>query len=203
MSIQELARLLNAVPAGTIPVNMIDKVFKLVEGDWDEFYGYDETSMSAWKLLRDRGPEDVIWSPPCLSFTIDRHGGTVLGSPRAEKQRWRLNLETKTADHFQDGFRQLRPNAPRLDVTLVATDVCNAVQNGPSCASRFVSDGVLTWRSHEELIVRHGMLIDGEYQRTISDRRKRFCADLKAKMEAIDWELVSKGRWLTFKKRPK
>ena len=75
MSIQKLIRLLSDVPAGVIPKDKRDELFKLVVGTWDEFSGSGEATMSAWKILRDAGPEAVVWRPPCLSFVIDRHGG--------------------------------------------------------------------------------------------------------------------------------
>ena len=35
--------------------------------------------------------------PPILSFAIERHGGTVLGSVYADLQHWSVNLDTKEA----------------------------------------------------------------------------------------------------------
>jgi hypothetical protein len=87
-----------------------------------------------------------------------------------------------------------------LDVKLLADDVCKAVQEGQSSASRLVSAGVVVWKSDDELTVYHGKIVGGAYQRTVSGRRKRFIADLKTKMQVIGWELDSKGRGLTFKK---
>ena len=53
--------------------------------------------MKVRKIRRDAGPEDLACNPPNLCFSIDRHGGTVMGSKRAERQTWTLNLETLTA----------------------------------------------------------------------------------------------------------
>jgi hypothetical protein len=200
MTIETMVGVLSGVPAGAIPASMRNELFKLVAASWHEFAGSDETSMGAWKILRDEGPWDVSWIPPCLSFTIERHGGTVLGSSRAEKQRWTLNLEKRTADHVQTGFRQLRPNAPKLDVKSLADEVCNAVQEGPSSPSRFISDRIVVWKNDDEVIVFHGKIVGGAYQRTVSGRRRRFRADLETKMAVIGWEFVSAGRGLTFRK---
>jgi hypothetical protein len=143
MTIQKLNNLLSDVPAGTVPTSISDELFKLVVASWHEFSGSAETTMEAWKISRDEGPNAINWSPPCLSFIIERHGGTVLGSTRAERQQWTLNLERRTADHSQIGFRQLRPSAPKLDVKGIAYDVCKAVREGPSSNSRLVSDGIV------------------------------------------------------------
>jgi hypothetical protein len=200
MTIENLNRVLNNVSAGEIPASISDELFKYVVASWNEFSGSRITKMDPRKILRDEGPEEVTWNPPCLSFVIDRHGGAGLGSTRAEKQQWTLNLEKRTADQMLIGYRQLRPNAPKLDVKPLAEDVCKAVQEGPSSTSRLVSDGIIFWKSDDELTVFHGKIIGGGYQRTVSSRRKRFIADLKAKIELIGWNLVSQSRGLTFKK---
>jgi len=201
MAIQKLISFLRDVPTGAVPASICDELFKLVVASWNEFSGSGETSMGAWKIMRDEAPEEVTWWPPRLSFVIDRHGGAVLGSKRAERQEWTLDLDRKTADRRQIGFRQLHPNAPKLDVKSRADAVCKAVREGPNSATRFVSDGVVVWKSADELMVYHGKIVGGTYRRTVSGRRKRFIADLKSKMELMDWELVSAGRGLTFKKQ--
>ncbi len=200
MTIETIVGMLSGVPAGAIPASMRHELFKVVEASWHEFAGSNETSMGAWKILRDEGPGDVNWISPCLSLTIERHGGTVLGSSRAERQRWILNLERRSADHVQGGFRQLRPNAPKLEVKSLANEVCNAVQEGPSSASRLISDRIVVWKNDDEVIVFHGKIVGGAYQRTVSGRRKRFRADLETKMGVIGWGFVSAGRGLTFRK---
>jgi hypothetical protein len=72
MTIQKLVSVLSGVPAGAVPTSMCDELCKLVVASWHEFSGSGESSMGTWKILRDKGPEDVTWSPPCLSFVIDR-----------------------------------------------------------------------------------------------------------------------------------
>jgi hypothetical protein len=200
MTIQKLIDFLRPVSPGTIPANISDQLFRLVVASWDEFSGSAETGMDTWKILRDEGPKDVTWSPPSLSFTIERHGATVLGSTRAEKQRWTLNLDKRTADHVQTGFRQLHPRAPRLDVGGLTDEVSKAVQEGPRSASQLVSGSVVVWKSDDELVIFHGKIVGGGYQQTVSGRRRRFIADLKPKLRMIGWELISVGRGLTFKK---
>jgi hypothetical protein len=200
MTIKKIASVLSNVSAGTVPASICGELFKLVVASWHELSGSGEASMGPQKILRGEGPEEVTWSPPYLSFVIDRHGGTVLGSTRAERQRWVLNLEMGTADHSLIGFRQLRPVAPKMDVKGLAYAVCKAIEEGPSSASRLVSDGIVVWTNDDALTVYHGKIVSGSYQRTVSGRRKRFIADLKSKMEVIGWTLASVGRGLSFKK---
>jgi hypothetical protein len=51
--------------------------------------------------------EDVAWTPPFLTFTLERHGGTVNGSSRAELHHWEVNIETGVATIVKVGRRQL------------------------------------------------------------------------------------------------
>ena len=37
--------------------------------------------------------EDVKWDPPRLRFSIERHGGTVMGSGYTELQSWIVDFE--------------------------------------------------------------------------------------------------------------
>src|SRR5881628_2151218 len=50
---------------------------KLLAMAWENLEGSEDQGMTSVKLL-DR-MEDVCWEPPELSFTIERHGATVLG----------------------------------------------------------------------------------------------------------------------------
>jgi hypothetical protein len=47
---------------------------------WEQFEGWDTEGMEAYKLSR---MEDVMWNPPRLEFTLERHGPTAMGSSRA------------------------------------------------------------------------------------------------------------------------
>ena len=80
---------------------------------WEELGG-DEGGMRGEKL---RGRmESVAWNPPRLSFVVERHGGTILGSSRAELQHWRVDVEAQTATLGKVGHRQIERMKPRLDV---------------------------------------------------------------------------------------
>jgi hypothetical protein len=125
-----------------------------------------------------------------------------MGSKRAERQTWTLNLETLTAIPGLSGYRQFQPNSPRLDVTPIAEAVCEAVQRGPASASDLIERDIVEWRGNDEIRVKHGKLIPnvGPNQ-TISGRRKRFRQKLQSEMKALGWDLASVGQWLTFKRR--
>src|SRR4051794_23218609 len=79
---------------------------------WDEFDGSAEGGMEGDKLLGRM--ESVGWQPPVLTFVIERHGGIVRGSTRAELQHWSVNLDDATATLSRTGHRQLEPMSPRI-----------------------------------------------------------------------------------------
>jgi hypothetical protein len=200
--LMELKAILNNLQCGSIPPDIQEQVLDLVTTCWGEFEGSGATEMEARKICRDGGPKDLTWDPPEFSFTIDRHGGTVMGSKRAERQTWTLNLQMLTATPGVSGYRQLRPNSPKFDVTPVAKDICEAVQRGPATPSDFVDRGIVEWRGNDEIRVKHADLVPNEGpNQTISGRRKRLRDKLQSEMKAIGWEQVSVHQWITFKRR--
>jgi len=165
----------------------------LLANCWHELEGAGETAMQARKLDR---AEDVSWNPPVLSFTIERHGATVLGSSRAELHQWSVDMHQRTARCERGRYRQLLPTAPRLDVKAIA-----AVQQAPSSECDLVKSGILVWKSDEEIEVKHGRLVPGEgYQQTVAGRRRRFRKQLTERMQTIGWGLLSVQRSMTFRK---
>ena len=65
----------------------------LLASCWGEFSG-DDGGMMGDKLIGRM--EAVEWNPPLLTFVIERHGGTVMGSTRAELQHWEVNIDNTT-----------------------------------------------------------------------------------------------------------
>src|SRR5262249_33655693 len=88
----------------------------------------DDGGMESYKLLNRM--EDVTWTPPRLNFAVERHGGTVMGSSRAELQHWEVDLENRTAMLAKTGHRQLRQTAQRIYVKPLVERVLTAFRNG-------------------------------------------------------------------------
>jgi hypothetical protein len=198
LSIQPLLNKLNDTPRGAIEGPAEDEIISLLDKCWQDLEGADQTSMKDWKLSR---LENLSWNPPILSFTIERHGATVLGSTRAELQEWTVNLNLATAHWAPGGYRQLVPTAPKLNVKPIAARVCDAVRQGPASNCDLVNQGIVVWDSSDHVSINHGMLIpSGGYQRTVAGRRRRFRDELTSKMKAIGWKLESVGRSMKFKK---
>ena len=196
--LRSLLEELRNAPHGAIEGHAKYKVMHLLANCWHELEGAGETAMQARKLDR---AEDVSWNPPVLSFTIERHGATVLGSSRAELHQWSVDMHQRTARCEPGRYRQLLPTAPRLDVKPIAARVCEAVQQGPSSDCDLVKSGILVWKSDEEIEVKHGRLVPGEgYQQTVAGRRRRFRKQLTERMQTIGWGLLSVQRSMTFRK---
>ena len=125
--------------------------------------------MTSFKLFR---AENLHWDPPVLSFTIERHGATVLGSTRAELHEWKINMETLTAYFYKGRYRQLMLKSKKLDVKPIAARVCEAVQQGPASKSPLVQKGIVVWTGSDNVSIKHGALISGDNQQTIASRRR-------------------------------
>ena len=180
--------------AGTISDDLKPRIVSLLAQCWNELTGSHETAMEAFKLER---AEELSWDPPILSFTIERHGGTVQGSSRAELHRWSINLQEATGSCEQGGYRQLTPPARRLDVRSIVEQTCEAVQLGPASTS-----DVIEWKSADEISIRHGALIpDNGPKQTVAGRRRRFQRELQDRMESIGWKLVAVQRSMIFRRR--
>jgi hypothetical protein len=197
-TVQTLLDELKNTPPGPIEAGACDKIINLLAACWSELKGANDTSMAAWKLHR---AEDLSWNPPVLSFMIERHGATVLGSSRAELHEWTVNLDLETAGCAEGRYRQLRPTAPRLNVKPIVARVCDAVQQGPAATCELVKDGIVVWNGDNRLSIKHGALIPGGgYEQTVAGRRRRFRNELECRMKDIGWEFVDVKRTMEFRK---
>jgi hypothetical protein len=196
-TIQKLRAALHGVQQGKIENTEAGSVIALLAECWNLLEGASEESMSELKLHR---AEQLSWNPPVLSFTMERHGATVLGSKRAELQNWAVNLDTGTADCTEGGYRQLIRATPELDVTSIVARVCEAVQEGPGqCA--LVKEGILVWHGEQQVEIKHGRLIpDIGFQQTVAGRRRRFRQKLTDGLSELGWQLRSVRRSMIFQR---
>ena len=202
--VRHLREYLERLPAGSIPREQYTELFALLASCWDEFRGVSDTKMGWWKVVRDGGPRDLMWHPPVLSFTIERHGSLVLGSTRAEKQQWSLNLENRTGSADTVGHRQVHQPAPPVrtsEMAAMAEKVCSEIQEGPGSNSDYTSRGIIAWVSPGQVDIKHGALVPpAAFQQTTSGRRKRFRSILESKMQVIGWKLDRVERTMTFRR---
>jgi hypothetical protein len=176
-----LRRALANLPDGPIPAREQTRITDLLAAAWDELQGSDAEGMTAAKI---RGRiEDLTWQPPCLSFTIERHGGTVLGSTRAELHRWEVNVATgEAAVVATSRFRQVAPRARPVPVGPLVAEVAHAIkhhQEHPAVA----------WlsRTRVRVIASRVEGLRSPFEQTAAGRRRRFGAVLDQQLAPLGW----------------
>jgi hypothetical protein len=145
--------------------------------------------MASWKLRRIEAAE---WSPPVLSFRIERHGGTVLGSTRAEVQFWDVDLDRCTAGVASATHRQLVKAAPRLKTGPLVAEIMGLIEAGSD-------DPRLKWspdRAAVRVIVSRVIPPDSGFKQTVQGRQRRFGDAWAAAMTEHGWEREGKGMWV-------
>lgn len=146
---------------------------------WNQLDGSKANGMEAGKLHGRM--ENVVWRRPLLTFTVERHGGTVFGSTRAELQNWTIDLSTGRASCAQGGHRQLHPMRPRLDVTPLVEQVAGLI------VAR-TEDERLKWHENGRVKVLVGKAIENNAaKKTVAHRRKRFRDALRERLRLEGW----------------
>jgi hypothetical protein len=120
-----------------------------------------------------------------LTFKIERHGGTVLGSSRATLQEWKLDLDKKTAWCEERRFRQVHAPQPRLDVRALAEEVSSLVLHRQG-------DGRVRWYGDGRVRVLVGKVLPdcSAVAQTLVGRRKRFRQALRERLAGEGWQEV-------------
>jgi hypothetical protein len=146
---------------------------------WLDLEGASDWAMEPRKLGRMENPE---WLSPVLRFVVERHGGTVNGSSRADLQTWTVNLDAATAISATTGRQQLRPQAARLEVGPIVSEVMRLVVDG-------IDDTRLKWSADRRTVrIAVGQFIPAVGpQQTVDGRRKRFGAKLQSAMAEAGW----------------
>jgi hypothetical protein len=177
-NVEALREYLAAIPAG--PVRDTAEVELLLAACWHDLEGCRDAGMEGYKLAGRM--EDVTWDPPILSFTVERHGGTVLGSSRATLQDWAVDLGKGTARCAEVRSRQVRPMQRRLDVSPLADGVARLIVAGQE-------DDRLTWNKDGSVRVRVGKILPegSAVKQTLAGRRKRFRAALGERLAGEGW----------------
>jgi hypothetical protein len=175
---KELLAYLEALSPGSLADT--EQLEALLASCWHEFDGSSDKGMTGCKL-RDR-MEQATWDPPRIEFVIERHGGTVLGSSRAEIHSWTVDVQAKTATCGKGSHRQLRPMASGLDVHPLAEEIAQLILDRSQ-------DARLTRSADGSVRVAIGKVIatGSAVPQTLSARRKRFRLALKERLEPRGW----------------
>ena len=177
--------------SGSGPITDSTEVQHLLAASWHLLDGSNDGGMEAHKLHGRM--EDVTWNPPVLKFVVERHGGTTLGSTRAELQHWEVNLDTGTAEITKTGHRQLEPMVPRISIKGMAEEIAQAVLKGDD-DKRFFID------SHNgDLVVNASAIFrtGSGFKRTVEGRRMRLCNYIGDILSEHGWQKVG---WDKFRK---
>jgi len=183
---QTLKAHLEGVPLGNIQDTA--ELEGLLAAAWDEFTG-DDGGMKSDKLFNRM--ESASWNQPVLSFVIERHGGTVMGSTRAELQHWDVNVETGILTLEKTGHRQLSPMGPRISIKAIADEIADAVIGG--------EDDQRFHRRGNELDINTSTIFPKKsgFNRTVESRRQRVCEHIAKRLAEHGWEKVG---WNRFRK---
>jgi len=150
---------------------------------WDHLIGSNEEGTTGDKICGRT--EDMIWEPPELKFTIERHGGTVLGSSRASLHFWSVNVDIGSAEIVRKSYRQLSSRPPRLNVAPIAAEIAALMLND-------TDDERLKWSDDRNFVtVQIGKVIpDNGYAQTIQGRRNRFRIALETEINPKGWKIA-------------
>jgi hypothetical protein len=181
-----LLKYLGAIQPG--PISDSDEVQSLLAECWDEFSGGDDEGMSGDKLYYRMG--NVRWDPPNISFNVERHGSTVLGSSRAEIHEWIINVEDRTANCCKYGNRQLKPMQLRLDVRPMAEEIGRLIIDQQV-------DGRLRWSEDGTVRVLIGKILPerSAVPKTLGGRRKRFRQRLDELLRHEGWRKLRENTY--------
>lgn len=181
--LEKLKGILRRTPPGPMEAKLREEVLAALKGCWCEFQGAYDEAMEEWKLGR---AEDLVWDPPLLTFTIERHGGTVLGSTRAEIQWWTVNFNTREVNCEKGrSYRQLYPRESPWKAEPVAKEIAKLILEGKN-------DPRLHWVQgrRTEVQIRSSKVIPGQYRETRTGRTKRFYLALEEELAPHGWRRV-------------
>jgi len=183
----ELRRYLSALPDGEVATEYVDDVRERIESAWLEFDKSTESKMTPAKTSRARA---FMWRPPFLVFEIERHGGLVEGSSRAEVQTWILDLDRRLATHRVTGYRQSNARDRRLDIDAMAGELARDIRERRQ-------DIRLQWIGEFRVRVYTEQAIPETNRQTTISRRKKFRVRLEHHLRP-DWIRVKNGNRLVF-----
>jgi hypothetical protein len=178
--IKEFRKYLGELEPG--PVSDVARLEDFLVELWPSLPGSGEGGMMPYKI--SGRTESMRWEPPCIFFSIERHGGTVNGSTRAEIQDWCVNTAEWNAGICSTRRRQLKAMAPRMNVKKPAEKIAQAILNHQESPS-------LKWHKDGRVRVLIATVVpDDGYQQTISSRRKRFRKALEELIAPSGWACV-------------
>jgi hypothetical protein len=182
----KLKSLLQGASTGPLPDDVAAELREAVAESWSHLQGSDETSMDEFKV-RTRA-HSFRWEPPTLVFELERHGALTLGSTRAERQEWRINLNTAQTTSHVIGRRQVQKASERWDARSAAQQLAESIMAGRD-------DERIRWLPDGRVEVMMRRVLPSGPKRTTEGRRERLNAELMKILTKRGWR--KEGRyWL-------
>ena len=179
IALQNLNQHLTSLPAG--PISDEEAVRFLLYKAWDDLNIKSHSGFYKEKHI-DR-TVNLAWDPPSLTFIIERHGGFVQGSSRAEIQSWVVDVQSFCAEHTVSSAKQMRPASPRINMAQIVARLIAAI-------SEETEDPWIKLlhedRSQFKLNIAQ-IIPDQGPTKTVGARRKRLNRDLERELSAAGW----------------
>lgn len=171
-------------PSFAIEGEVKNTIIELLCNCWSSLHGSTDQSTSADKIYR---AENLAWSPPNLCFVLERHGGTVNGSSRAELHHWEVDVTSGVASIIKIGRRQLVPMAKRMDTLAKAQETAKLIYSRVEHPYiHWVEPGVYA-------VVNIGNVIPETNKQTTASRRKKYREQLEKEMLESGWVRNDQG----------
>jgi hypothetical protein len=174
--------MMSKIPKGKIEDQAVSsKVEEALIKIWPLLDGASEEGMYAAKL---RGRmESIEWTPPILTFVIERHGAVVMGSIYGALHHWEVNVEDLTASLNQRRKRLVGKRQPTLKVQPLVQEIVELIKN---CQE----DERLKWaHGNHRVQIQIGKIIpDNVVAQTLQGRRRRFSKLLEETLAEMRWQ---------------
>ena len=185
----QLGTILAGIGTGILNEPDTSQVEGFLAENWDELIGESVGGMQGYKVIGRT--EEMQWQPPVLGFKIERHGGTVLGSSKADMQYWEFDVVRCVANPVRVGSRQLRRMNPRLDIAGIAEEIVPVILERRK-------DPRLQWTRNGKVRILSDA-ITGEQsvpKGTLEGRRKRLRKEVLSRIRPHGW--VANGSYYEF-----
>ena len=181
-----LNALLQTCGEGEIDSAMKPAIIEILGENWEDIPGANCEKTYPYKIKRAQD-EPMKWEAPILSFKLERHGGTVMGSKKAEIHSWVIDTQKRRAQIVNKSPRYLVPPDRKWDPTPLAQELFRAIaqrQEHPN----------LKWDNENTTVRLIGIrdLIPGDNNQTLQGRRKKFRENLQELLSEKGWTMDSR-----------
>lgn len=192
-ALDTLRQFLSQIPAGDLSGDIGEQAIKLLQNCWGDLAGAGIEATRGYKLKRAEG---LTWQSPSLSFKLERHGGTCMGSTRAEIHAWVVDVEKAVAEMSIAGRRQLYPmDAPftKKRAQERAAEILNLIQGG-------MKDDTLKWHADGSVTLILNRSVEAKFESTRKNRVKILLRQLLPMLEENGWHRMESGSRYRFGK---